>query len=283
MFKNVVFIVLVCLPLLLNCAGHRKAENDDGNSPAHNFMPVYRTGFDVKGVKDGLFIETIDADSPAKAAGMQKGDFIVSVNGKTISHKEFLKFMQENKGEDVHFTISRYNQISDYTITPKLYFNCPLSVYKIYELSVINEQKVNLAIIVTEVRDNTSERDYSWEESMRRQVQRDIENNVLNNLDCQERLSFVDRSRLDEIVDAYRLNMTGLTSDGARTKISQTTGATHLLVITFARNSKRIKDRESCQDTVTETLMEIENGKVLATDQSISACKQTYAYTSHNQ
>jgi membrane-associated protease RseP (regulator of RpoE activity) len=283
MFNNILLFALVCLPLLFNCAGHRQAENNAQISPAHNLIPVYRTGFDVKEVKDGLFIEAFDTDSPAKAAGMQKGDCIVSINGKITSHKEFLKLMHVNRGEDVLFTIKRYNQMLDYTITPKLYFNSPPSAYKIYELSVIDERKVNLAVIVTEVRNNTSERSYSWEESTRHQVQRSIENNMLNNLDRQDKLSFVDRSRLDEIIDAYKLNMTGLTSDDARAKIGKTTGATHLLVTTFARNPKRIKGRESCEDTVTGRLMEIESGKVLAIDQSTSDCKQIFVNTFRNQ
>jgi hypothetical protein len=283
MFNNTFFLALVCLPLLFNCAGHRQAENNVLIALAHNLIPVYRTGFDVKEVKDGLLIEALDADSSAQTAGMQKGDIIVSINGKVPSNKEFLKLMHLNRGEDVLFKITRYDQISDYVITPKLYFNSPPSAYKIYELSVIDGQRVNLAVIVTEVRNNTSQRNFLWEESMRHQVQGNIENYVLNNLDQHDRLSFVDRSRLDDILDAYKLNMAGLTSADARAIIGKTTGATHLLVSTFARNPKRIKGRESCEDTVTGRLIDIKSGEVLAVDQSTSVCKQLYAHVTHNQ
>lgn len=283
MLNNIFFLALICLPLFLNCAGHRQAETNAQISSAHNLIPVYRTGFDVREVKDGLFIEAFDADSTAKAAGMQKGDLIISINGKVPTNKEFLKLMHLNRGEYVLFKIKRYGQILDYSITPKLYFNSPPSAYKIYELSVIDEQKINLAVIVTEVRNNTSERNYSWEESTRHQVQGNIENNMLNNLDRQDRLSFVDRSRLDEIIDAYKLNMTGLTSDDARAEIGKTTGATHLLVTTFARNPKMIKGRESCEDTVTGRLIEIKSGKVLAVDKNTTACKQLFVNMIRNQ
>lgn len=283
MFNNIFFLALVCLPLLFNCAGHRQAENNAQIALAHYLIPVYRTGFDVKEVKDGLLIEGFDAGSYAQAAGMQKGDLIVSVNGKVLSNKEYLKLMHLNRGEDVLFKINRYDQILDYVITPKLYFNSPPSAYKIYELSVIDEQRVNLAIIVTEVRNYNSQRNYLWEESTRHQVQGDIKNNMLNNLDRQDRLSFVDRSRLDVILDSYKLNMAGLTSDDARAKIGKTTGATHLLVSTFARHPKRIKGRESCEDTVTGRLIEIRSGEVLAVDQSTSECKQLFVNVIHNQ
>jgi len=283
MFNNAFILVLVCLPLLYNCAGHLQAENDAQISPANYLIPVYSAGFDFKEVKAGLLIEGFDADSSAKTAGMQKGDLIVSVNGKVPSNKEFLKLMHLNRGEDVVFKIKRYDQISDYVITPKLYFNSPPSAYKIYELSVIDEQSVNLAIIVTEVRNNTGQRNFLWEESIRHQVQGNIENNMLNNLDQQDRLSFVDRARIDDILDSYRLNMSGLTSDDARAKIGKTTGATHLLVSTFVRNPKRIQGRESCEDTVTGRLIDIKSGEVLAVDQSTSVCKQLYVHVGHNQ
>lgn len=283
MFNNAFILVLVCLPLLFNCAGHLQLEDDAQISPTNYLIPVYSAGFDFKEVKDGLLIEGLDADSPAKAAGMQKGDLIVSVNGKVPSNKEFLRLMHLNRGENVLFKIKRYDQISGYVITPKLYFNSPPSAYKIYDLSVIDEQRVNLAVIVTEVRNNTSQRNFLWEESIRHQVQENIENNMLNNLDRQDRLSFIDRSQLEDILDSYKLNMSGLTSDDARVKISKTTGATHLLVSTFARNPKRIKGRESCEDTVTGRLIDIKSGEVLAVDQNTAVCKQLYARVAHNQ
>jgi hypothetical protein len=283
MFNYVFFVALVCLPLFLNCAGHRQTDNNVQIALAHNLIPVYRIGFDVKEVNDRLFIDALDADSSAKAAGMQKGDLIVSMNGIVPTNKEFLRLMHLNRGENVLFTIRRHDQISDYVITPKLYFNSPPSAYKIYDLSVIDGQRVNLAVIVTEVRNNTSERNYMWEESTRHQVQGNIENKMLNNLDRQDRLSFVDRSRLDEIIDEYKLNMTALTSDEARAIIGKTTGATHLLVTTFARNPKRIKGKESCEDTLTGRLIEIKSGEVLAVDQSTSDCKQMLLNMTHNQ
>ena len=278
MFNKTVLFVLISLPVLFNFAAHRQPENSRILS-SHYLIPVYRTGLDVKEAQGGLSIESVDTDSPAKAAGIQPGDLIVAVNGNRVSHKEFLKLMQLNRGEDVHFAVNRYNEILDYTITPKLYFNSPPSVYMKYELSVIDEQKVNLAVIVTDVNNNTSEHNYSWEESTRTQLQSDIENNVLNNLDCQDGVSFDDRSRLEEIIDGYKLNMTGLISDDARATIGKTTGATHILATTFARNSKKVNDSESCEDTVTGRLMEVGTGKVLAVDHSSSDCDPAFLYS----
>jgi hypothetical protein len=283
MVNRTFILALVCLPLLFNCAWHHQVDNSAQIALAHNLIPVYRTGFYVEEVKDGLLIEGLDADSSAMAAGMQKGDLIVSVNGKVLSNKEFLKLMHLNRGEDIHLKIKRNDQISDYVITPKLYFTSPPSAYKIYELSVINGQRVNLAVIVTEVRNNTGQRDFLWEESIRHQVQGTIVNNVLNNLDRQDRLFFVNRSRLDDILDSYKLNMAGLTSDDARAKISKMTGATHLLISTFARNPKSIKGRDSCEDTVTGRLIDIKTGEVLAVDRSTSVCKQSYAHLTRKQ
>jgi hypothetical protein len=181
--------------------------------------------------------------------------------------------MNVNRGEDILFTVKRNGQMLDYTITPLLYFRLPPSTHKLYELLDVDGQNVKLAVVVTDVRNDASERNYAWEESMRRQVQGATENHLLNHFDRNDKFSLVDNLRLNNILDEYRLNMTGLASDAARAKIGAMTGATHLLVVTLVRHPKRIKQKESCEDDGTASLLEIGSGKVLASDQSVQECK----------
>jgi hypothetical protein len=89
----------------------------------------------------------------------------------------------------------------------------------------------------------------------------------------QARVSFVDGPLLDGIVEEYRLNMAGLTSEVGRTKIRSTTGATHLFAVTFERNPASIQGGEHVEDTVAASLMETTSGAVLAVDQSTSPSK----------
>ncbi len=273
MVKDTLLFALAYLFLLCNCAGLHQTENHVKYSFTNNFIPVYSVGIDAKDSYSGLFIASFDSDSSAKSAGMQTGDEIVSVDGKILSDKQFLKFMHLNRGEDILFKVRRKGQMLDYDIKPKLYFNSPPSAYKLYELLVLNGQKVNLAVIATDVRNNTGKRSYTWEESTRRRVQEAVQNSLLNNLDRQDNLSLVDSSRLDKILDEHKFNMTELASADAAAAIRKATGATHLLLATFARNPKKVKSGEVCEDTVTATLIEIETGKVLAVDQNTSACK----------
>jgi hypothetical protein len=234
-------------------------------------MPVYGAGIVVKAIEDRLLIDAFDADSPARAAGMQTGDVIAAVNDKILPYGEFLKFMRMNN-DDVRFLVKRNGKSLSFTIKPKLYFLSPPSAHTIYELSVIGGQRFNLAVVVTDVREDTGERSFPSQEDMSRQIRRDIENKTLNNMPPQDKVSFVDGTLLEGIIDEYRLNMAGLISEEGRTKISSRTGATHLFAVTVARTRKGPQGRENCEDAVAASLMEITSGAVLAIDQSTSPC-----------
>jgi len=48
------------------------------------------------------------------------------------------------------------------------------SAHKIYELSVLGEQRLKLAVVVTAVRNNAGRKTFSWQEDI---IRRDVENN----------------------------------------------------------------------------------------------------------
>ena len=273
MYNHRLLVAAVCLLCLVACAEHRPGEQYPRRTASNNDMPVYGAGIVVKAVESRLLIDAIDPDSPAMAAGMRTGDVITAVNDKILPYGEFLKFMRMNNDEDVRFLVRRDGKRLSFTIKPKLYFMLPPSAHKIYELSVIGEQRINLAVVVTNVRNNTGERSFLWQEDRSRQIRRDIENNTLNNMPLQDNVSFVDGALLEGIVDEYRLKMAGLTSEEGRKKIYSRTGATHLFTVTSERNRKGLPGRENCEDTVTASLLEITSGAVLAIDQSTSPCK----------
>jgi hypothetical protein len=178
-----------------------------------------------------------------------------------------------NRGEKVQFTIKRNNLTAGYIIKPKKIGYYPPSGLKIYEMLVIDERKVSLAVIVTDVKNNTSVGTHSWEDSIRHQLQGSVESYFLKGFGKFDKFSLVDRSRIENILNEYRLNMTGLTSDDARAKIGNMTGATNLLIVSYARYSKMQGRYESCEDTQTGRLIDIESGKVLAVDQSKTDCE----------
>jgi hypothetical protein len=266
-------VAAVCLFCLVACAGHRQGEHHPRRTGTNNYTPVYGVGIAVKEVGDRLFITAFDADSPALAAGMLAGDVIAAVNDKILPYGEFLKFMRMSSDADVRFLVKRNGQRLSFTVVPKLYFMSPPSAQRIYELSVIGGQRVNLAVVVTDVRNNAGKTSFLWQEDLSRQIRRDIENYTLNNMPLQAKVAFVDGPLLDAIVEEYRLNMAGLTSEEGRTKIRSATGATHLFAVTFERKSTGTRGGEGSEDTVAASLMETTSGAVLAVDQSTSPSK----------
>ncbi len=269
MLKQALFISL-CLPLLFACAWHRQSEQ---HAPINNFIPVYRTGMILEEVVDGLLVSDFDSDLMGKASVVQRGDVIVSVNGTKRSNREFMQLMNKNRGEDVLFTVKRNGHILDYAITPRLYFRLPPSTYKLHELLDIDGQNVKVAVVVTDIRNEANGRSYAWEESMRHQLQETVQSYLLNNFSDNDKFSLADNSRLNNVLDDYALNMTGLTSDAARERIGAMTGATHLLAVTLVRHPKRVRQKESCEDDQTASLMEIQSGQILASDNTIQECK----------
>jgi hypothetical protein len=272
MNNHKLLVAAACLLCLVACAGHRQGEHQR-RIGTNNYTPVYSVGIVVKDVEGQLLIDAFDAGSPALAAGMMKGDAIAAVNDRILPYGEFLRVMRMRSDEDVRFLVKRYGRRLSFTVTPKLYFMSPPSSHRIYELSVIGGQQVNLAVVVTDVRNNGDKTSFSWREDMSRQIRRDIENYTLNNMPFQARVSFVDGPLLDGIVEEYRLNMAGLTSEEGRTKIRSATGATHLFAVTFERKTAGIQGGERGEDTVAASLMETTSGTVLAVDQSISPSK----------
>jgi hypothetical protein len=274
MDNHKLLVAAVCLLCLVACAGHRQGEHSPRRTGTNNYTPVYGAGIVVKEVEEQLLIDAFDVDSPALAAGMRTGDVIAAVNDRMLPYGEFLKFMRMSSDEDVRFLVKRKNgHRLSFTVTPKLYFLSPPSAHRIYELSVIGGQRVNLAVVVTDVRNNAGKTSFFLQEDMSRQIRKDIENYTLNNMPPQAKVSFVDGPLLDGIVKEYLLNMAGLTSEEGRTKIRSTTGATHLFAVTFERNPTGLPGGERFEDTVAASLMETTSGVVLAVDQSTSPGK----------
>jgi len=57
-------------------------------------------------------------DSPAKLAGLQKGDSLKSINGKVFTYyDEFQDYLQKFKGEEVGIGVKRENEYLEYAVT----------------------------------------------------------------------------------------------------------------------------------------------------------------------
>lgn len=63
------------------------------------------------GISKGIYIEKVDKDSPAMAAGIQRGDIITALNGNPISDmQEYSTYLQScENGLEISMQISRYS------------------------------------------------------------------------------------------------------------------------------------------------------------------------------
>jgi hypothetical protein len=282
MLKTELLAFSFCLPLLFSCASH---SDRPLNNPVQiqkpqgtNYVPVYDIGFGSKQSEDGILITEITpyGNNPAKAAGLQVGDVIVSVNGKKLTNDEFYRYsFYDNRGQDVFLRINRKGQMVDCIITPLLRGYVSPIIKKIVELlSLKNRKKMSIAVIVLEVKDNSAyidaARQHDWEESGKQLQQGNAENFLLSAFGNDNYFSLVDRLHVDKILEEYKFNMTGIVSEDARVKIGKMTGATHLFTTSFLRYPKN----DSCVDLINSRLIDVESGEILAVNQESYDCKK---------
>ncbi len=260
MTKSTLLFILTFLPFFVGCALQQSNLSDD---PLNTIIPTYRIGVDVLDTKDGCIINNVYPDSPAIKSGIRPGDVVMTVNKITCSDKELTKILYWNRGETVSFKVNRNGQLIFTDIMPQRVYITTPTTYKITELLYVLDRKIVLAVVVADVKNNVNyqNRD-SWESSIRQQVQSATESGLLKRFGQCEKFILIDRSRLDNILKEYSMSLTGLVSDEARIQIGKMTSATHLLITSVAR----FQNGQSTEDVITSRLIEVETGRVLATD-----------------
>lgn len=262
-------IVLICLFLGNSCALHNAVFNrfdKDDSSSKTNFIKVARVGIKVNNRHGELYVVDLTPNSPAANSGIKIGDTILSLDGNKILSMTEMRAVLNNKaiGEHALFLVKRNGQNLSFDIEPK-FLKIKPTLIKLDSLLVENK-KIVIAIIVTEVKNatlNKSSGNYeSWVDSIKSSMQSRLESNLLNAYDNEKSFSIVDRNRLHQILEEHRLSQSGLISDKLRTQIGIMTGATHLLDATLSRFSLE----NGFEDVESERLIDIETGNVLAVD-----------------
>ena len=85
------------------------------------------TGPDQMGADPGFMpaekvqVDRLEAGMPAEKAGIQKGDYLVAVNGEPLRNiRQLVSTLQATKDTPVKLTVERSGQTSDVTVTPVL-------------------------------------------------------------------------------------------------------------------------------------------------------------------
>ncbi len=232
--------------------------------PEYNTVEVVRLGVMTYTISNELVVKDFQKESPAADAGVKRGDIIVSIDGRTITaNNEFVSLMNNKQlGDNVLLVINRNGQQIKFDIKPKVIKVLPTAM-KIINL-LLENNKVTVAIIVSEVKNSFRNVPADWEDSMRSNLQSAYERGLLKMSDESgfPNLSIVDRARLKQILHEFQFGMSGFVSDKLRAKIGEMTGATHIVDISYSRFPSRFGQ----DDLFNARLIEIETGKILAVD-----------------
>jgi hypothetical protein len=253
-------IIILVIILFAGCADlQSKPESEN------NFVAVARLGISSENINNALVVKSTIKGFSAELAGIKRGDIIISADEKIITSENALISLMNNKqpGDHVLLVINRNGKQVKFDIELKP-IKGPRTVLKIRNL-VLENKKVAMAIIVSDVKNSFPNVPNDWADSIRIQWQSIYENLLITGFETKENFSIVDRSRLKQILDEFQFNQSGFVSDKLRTKIGEMTGATHILDISFSRF--RSSDGKGKDDIINARLIEIESGKVLAVDQ----------------
>jgi len=240
-----------------SCVPH-KLEIAEGN-----FAYVPSIGIGREEMNANLYIKDVVPDYPGAAAGLKPGDIITSINGNAINTEKdyMLALRYANSQEVIVVEIRRGGNLIKYSITPKQKRRLS-SALKIDEL-LLNDKRVSIAIIVSDVKNSYPNVPQDWVSAQRNNTLSDMEAGMIQSFGSFKSFSIVDRSRLQNILGEHQLAQMGFVSDEIRNKIGEFTGATHIYDITYQRF---IGAYNQPQDLQTGRLIDVQTGNVIAVD-----------------
>jgi uncharacterized protein (UPF0262 family) len=255
-----IFIIIFGIILLFGCSTIGGMREKTGN-----FVKVVDLNLGISW--ENSKVVKLDKESPAERAGVKIGDIFVSSSfkgEKITSQKEYDSLIFKMQlGDHILYVMDRDGKQIKFKITPnESKVKMLPTQLKIASLLILENKTVNLAVIVSQVKNTYGVASHDWYDAMRGSLQSQCEEVMIGDFGNHKNFSVVDRSRLKQILDEFRFSSSGFVSDKLRTKIGEMTGATHIEEISFTR----YKTSLGSEDRSTNRLIDIESGKVLAVD-----------------
>jgi serine protease Do len=103
------WLAAAVIALGIGAAGVSRAAEDDGRAWIGIYMQTLDEGLRDAYGQDGVLVNRVSSDSPAKTAGIQRGDLITRIDGKVVSDSDELSDAIESHkvGEKVSITLLR--------------------------------------------------------------------------------------------------------------------------------------------------------------------------------
>jgi hypothetical protein len=261
-------IITIFIIFLSSCATeYEKSQKRLQNTNSWvSLTEIAYPGFWFKANKaNKLEIIFLDKQSDAALEGFKEGDIISGFDDVVILNKhQYFEIINNKKpNEIIKLTVTRNGEFITKQIRLKSLL-LPNTLYVIMK-AAYNSEQVVLAPIVGEFNvagvGNQEERD-RFKKPMMRQLLSDVEGIWIKLLGNENNFRMVDRNDIDSIMSELKFQQSGLISRETQLKLGNMIGATHLLIIDY---SFMQLNRNEFSYTITQKLVEIETGKVLAT------------------
>jgi membrane-associated protease RseP (regulator of RpoE activity) len=197
-------------------------------------------------------------DGPAGKAGLQRGDVVISMSGRTVTKMvDLIEEANRRKiGDPVDIAVLRNGVPLTFTVTLS-HFDIRQDFDAIRK-ALWSGNKVAMCILVGEVINSRITNDRTldqWKKAKKSKLIADMEQVYLKSFAQAPNFMVIDRYKLDDVLKELEFNQTGMISDDMRNKLGRTLGATHLLVIEYSLIDMH---------TYTYRIIEVQTGRVLA-------------------
>ena len=203
--------------------------------------------------------------SPAKRAGLRKGDVIKAIDGKPVhTFTQFTRYTWAKRpGGVISVAVERDNRLLTYQVILVTLF-IPRPRYEAYRMwwtideIVYKGQPFKIAVFVGDI--NTplidDEEDLvSWRNTMAANLISSHEQELLRLYDSRANFHLVDRKTVSDVVKEQKLSISDRISEETQTPLVEILGLTHILIIDYS--STELGSSEG------KRLVEIDTGKVL--------------------
>jgi hypothetical protein len=203
------------------------------------------------------------ARKKGKDFGFQVGDTITSFDDSTdATCYQIYDAVLQQPGKSFSFTLKRGQGTKSLSVTPPT-FNAvkDMRIYEHLLTMLACGEKVNLLVLVVDMRNTFPGISGDWYFAKRQAIESDLDSNLLEAFSTFTDFSLVERSALPEAFSELKLQMTGAISLETSKQIGRMVGASHLLLVEFARFQNGYN---SFMDAYNQRLVDLESAKILA-------------------
>ena len=262
-YYKTAIIILLFLSFLAACS-HRGTNFEElVSANPGSFVQITFLGTNTEdNISKEVQIVKLMPDSAADQAGIRVNDVVLGIDSMEVKSSAQLRkiIFKKNPSDISLFKIRRNENILEKTVTfGKRYLT---SDHYVLLQNIRNDKPVRLVILIGEI-STTFKVDQGWHKGIESQLISGAENMYVNYFSNEKDCAVIDRGAVAKIQDEFKFQQSGYVSDELRVKLGKMFGATHILVLSFARFQS---SAHGWQDIKYRKLIDVESGKILASN-----------------